>query len=248
MAASIISNRFRAFALATMATLVVIGDGLPAEASPPVPPRLTVDLQPAAGLAPDGQSVFVTVLASCPERWTVLQATVTVSQPQASGEGSFPLTCIDSIRSFSVTVQSSGAPFQLGEAHGTAFVLIKRGRTEQAQDSEIVQVDPTVFVDLADTALLEGGGEAVSIDVTVACPVGSNGQQSYVNVSQGEASGNGNYVPICDGQGHTFNVRVQAFQGLFRVGSAQALTFAFVEEGGDSFSGIDDAPIQIVVG
>jgi hypothetical protein len=143
-------------------------------------------------------------------------------------------------------VQSSGAPFQLGEAQGTAFVLIKRGRTEQAQDSEVVQVDPTVFVDLADTALLEGGGEAVSIDVTVACPVGSNGQQSYVNVSQGQASGNGFYVPTCDGQRHTVTVTVQASQGLYQPGSAQALTFAFVEEGGDSFSGVDDNQIQIV--
>jgi hypothetical protein len=245
MEGNVISQRVRTLALAAVATLVVIGSAMPAEAIPSSRP--TVDLQSAAGLAPDGRSVFVTVLASCPERWTVLQATVTVSQPQASGQGSFPLTCIGSIRSFPVTVQSSGAPFQLGEAQGIAFVLIKRGRTEQAQDSEVLQVDPTVFVDLADTALLEGGGEAVSIDVTVACPVGSNGQQSYVNVSQGQASGNGNYVPTCDGQGHTFTVRVQAFQGLFQVGSARALTFAFVEEGGDSFSGVDDAPIQIVV-
>jgi len=169
-----------------------------------------------------------------------------VSQPQASGERSFPLTCIGSIRPFNVTVQSSRAPFQLGEAQATALVVIERGRTEQAQDSEVVQVDPTVFVDLANTALLQGGGEAVLIDVTAACPVGANGQQSYVSVSQGEIRGNGLYVPACDGQELVFNVRVQASRGLYRLGSADALTFAFVEEGGDSFSGVDQQAIQIV--
>jgi hypothetical protein len=244
MEGNVISQRIRPFVLAAVAILVAVGSAIPAEARPS--PRPTVDLQSAAGLAPDGRSVFVTVLASCPEGWTVLQATVTVSQVQASGKGSFPLTCIGSIRSFPVIVASSGAPFQLGQAQGTAFVLIKRGRTEQAQDSEVIQVDPTVSVDLADTARLEAGGAAVSIDVTVACPVGSHGQDSYVSVSQGQAVGNGPYVPVCDGQGHRFTVRVQATQGLFRLGSARALSFAFVEEGGDSFSGVDDNPIQIV--
>jgi len=134
-------------------------------------------------------------------------------------------------------VASSGASFQLGEAQATGFVLIKRGRTEQVQDSEVVRVEPTVFVDLADTALLHGGGEAVLIDVTVACPVGSNGQQSYVNVSQGQASGNGFYMPVRDGQKHTLTVRAQTSPALFQPGNAQGLTFAFVEEGSDGFLG-----------
>lgn len=245
MADNVLSHGARACGLAGLVGLVVVIGAVPAEARP-IPPGPTVALQSAAGLAPDGQSVFMDVIASCPERWTMLQATVTVSQPEASGEGSFPLTCIGFDRPFRVTVQSSGSPFQLGEAQATALVLIKRGRTEQAEDSEVVQIDPTVLVDLADTALLQGGGEAVSIGVTAACPVGSNGQQSYVSVSQGQTSGNGNYVPVCDGQGHAFNVRVQASQGLFRTGSAQALTFAFVEEGGDSFSGVNEEAIQII--
>ena len=38
---------------------------------------------------------------------------------------------------------------------------------------------------------------------------------------------------------HTFAVRVQAFQGMYRVGTAQAVTFADVEVGG-VFSGVDD--------
>lgn len=245
MKGSLVSQRVRACAVTGMVGLLVTIVAMPAEARP-IPPRPTVDLGSAAGLAPDGQSVSVDVIASCPEGWTVVRADVTVSQPQATGESSFPLTCIGSARPFRVSVPSSGAPFQLGETQGTAFVLIKRGRTEQAQDSEVLQVEPTVFVDLADTALLENAGGAVSIDVTAACPIGSNGQQSYVNVSQGQATGNGSYVPPCDGQKHTVRARVQPSQGLFRVGSAQALTFAFVEDGGNSFSGVDEQAIQIV--
>jgi hypothetical protein len=237
-------KRVLGLGLTCLVCLVVAIGALPAMAGPAQGP--TVDLGTAAGLAPDGRSLVVDVIASCPERWTVVQATVTVSQPQASGQGSFPLACIGSARPFSVTVRSSGAAFRLGQAQATALVVIRRGRTDQAQDSEAVSVDPTVTIDLAGTAVLEGGGGAVSIEVAVACPVGANGQQSYVSVSQGETRGNGIYVPICDGAGHSFNIRVQATQGLYRLGAARALSFAFVEEGGDSFSGLDDQPIQIV--
>jgi hypothetical protein len=247
MAGNITSQCIRALALAGMAAVLVLGGALSAEARP-ASPRPTVELGSAAGLAPDGRSLSVDVIASCPERWIVLEATVTVSQPQASGTAPFPLACTGSAKPFTVIVQSTGAPFRLGGAQASAVVRIQRGRTEQAQDSQIVQVDPTVVVELADTASLVGGGEAVLIDVTAACPIGSNGQESYVNVSQGQALGNGTYVPVCDGQRHTFTVRVSAAQGLFRVDSARALTFAFVEEGGDSFSGVDDNPIQIVAG
>jgi len=243
---NILSHRARRLALVGVVALLVVGGALPVEATPPFPSRLNVELGSAAGLAPDGQSVGIGLLARCPERWTVLRATLTVLQSQASGEASFPLTCTGLFQGFAVTVASSGASFQLGEAQATASVLIKRGRTEQTQDSEVVRVEPTVFVNLADTALLQGGGEAVLIDVTVACPVGSTGQQSYVNVSQALASGNDTYVPVCDGQHHTFTVRIQASQGLYRPGSAQALTFAFVAVGVDSFAGIDDGQIQIV--
>jgi hypothetical protein len=178
----------------------------------------------------------------------VLESSVTVSQPQASGKGSFPLTCTGLFRSFTVPVPTSGAPFELGEAQATGFVLVKRGRTAQTQDSQRVSVDPIVFVDLADTAQLEAGGGAVSLDVTTACAVGANGQESYVNVSQGQASGNGNYVPVCNGQNHTETVRVPASQGLYQPGTARGFTFAFVEAGGNSFSGIAERDLQIVVG
>jgi len=207
----------------------------------------TVDIQSAAWLAPDSQSITVTALASCPERWDVVEAVVRVSQPQASGQGSFPLTCIGSIRSFTVVVGSAGGTFGLDEpTQATSSVVIKRGKTAQAQDSETLFVQPAVFVDIAQTAQLESSGGALTIAVTVACPVGANGRESRIGVSQGETRGVGFYVPVCDGFEHTFIVRVQASQGVYAAGTAQALTFADVEHGGMDFSGVDEAQVQIV--
>jgi len=217
--------------------------GLVAAAAPAgarVTPEPTVDIQPVAGLAPDGRSIGVQVLASCPERWTVVEVVVAVSQPGASGQASFPLTCIGSLRMFAVTVPSAGGAFQLGAAQVTASVVISRGRTARADDSQVVPVQPTVLVELAESAQLESGGEAVVIEVTVACPAGTNGLQSSLVVSQGQAMGVGTYVPVCDGSRHTFTVRVEAFQGVYQTGIAQALTFANVEYAGENFYGIDD--------
>jgi hypothetical protein len=104
-----------------------------------------------------------------------------------------------------------------------------------------------VLVELAQTARLESAGAAVTIDVTVACPAGTTGLLSRINVLQaGVTSGNGTYLPVCDGDPHTFAVRVEATVGLYRAGSAQALTFAGVAHEGETFFGIDDGTIEIV--
>jgi hypothetical protein len=234
-----------AVALALAIGALVVGAAVPAEAR--VSPRAVVDIHSAARLVPDGSSMAVDLLASCPERWTLVEAVVAVSQAQASGQASFSFPCIGSLRSFTVIVPSSGGIFDFGDALVTATVTIKRGRTETTQDSQVVDVQPMVFVDIADTATLESGGGAVLIDITVACPVGANGQPSSVGVFQGQtASGNGTYLPVCDGQEHTFNVRVQARQGVYQLGSASAGTFANVEHEGNSFSGFDESAVQIV--
>jgi hypothetical protein len=234
-------------ALALTGVIVLLG----AVAAAPVGARPgqgpTVDIQSAAWLAPDGQSITVTVLASCPERWDVVEAVVLVSQSQASGQGSFPLTCIGSIRSFTVVVGSAGGRFGLDEpTQATASVVIKRGKAAQAQDSETLFVQPAVFVDIAQTAQLESSGGALTIAVTSACPVGANGRESRLGVSQGETRGVGFYVPECDGFEHTFTVRVEASRGVYAAGTAQALTFADVEHGGMDFSGVDEQQVQIV--
>ena len=170
-----------------------------------------------------------------------MEAVVRVSQPGASGQASFPLTCIGSMRMFAVSVPSSGGAFQLGSAQVAALVVIKRGKTARADDSQVLTVQPTVLVELAETARLESGGGAVVLDVGVACPAGTNGLESRLVVSQaGQVMGVGAYTPVCDGSRHTFTVRVQASEGVYQAGIAQALTFADVEDSGEIFSGVDD--------
>jgi hypothetical protein len=242
----IVSQRIRAVGLAALVGLLLAGATRPAEARP-IPPGPTVDLASAAGLAPDGSALEFHVLASCPDRWTVVEASVAVTQGQSSGEASFPLTCTGASMPFRVTVHSSGAPFQLGEAQATASVVIKRGRTEQAEDSETVRVVPTVVVDLADTAALQGGGQAVSIGVTTACNAGAAGGRSYVTITQSPVSGTGTFTPVCDGQPHTFGVTVQASQGLFQAGTAQGSAFVTAQVGGDLFFGEDNHPVEILM-
>lgn len=238
-------QRARALVLvAILAALVAVGGSPAAARAPQVP---TVQLGSAAGLAPDGLSLTINVIASCPERWTVVEASVTVSQPQASGSGSFPLTCTGSKRPFSVTVQSTGGRFELGPAQAVATVVAQRGKTAQAQDSAAIQLDPTATVDIADTAQLQGGGNVLTAGVTVACTRGATAHESYVAITQGNLTGRGFYVPICDGEPHTFTVDVMTSQGVFHAGDARALSFAVIEFGGISSAGVGDEPIQIVI-
>ena len=238
MKREIARRRARTFALAGALALLVAWTAAPAGARPS--PGPTVDVQSAAWLAPDGGSVSFQVIASCPERWSVVQAVVAVSQPQASGQASFPLVCIGSLRVFNVTVPAAAGTFRLGQAQATASVVIKRGKTQSAQDSQLLQVDPAVLVELAESARLESGGGAVTMDVTVACPVGATGLESRRGVSQGATRGVGTYTPVCNGLRHTFTVRVEAPRGGYQAGIAQALTFADVEFDGRFFAGVDD--------
>jgi hypothetical protein len=239
----VLRRRVRPLVLVAIVGLLAIGGVSPAAARPAQVP--TVGLGSAASLAPDGLSLTIDVIASCPERSTVVEARVTVSQPQAFGSGSFPLTCIGSKRPFFVTVRSTGGRFELGPAQAVATVVVQRGRSAQVQDSATVQLDPTVIVDLADTAVLQDGSGALTIGVTVACPPGPTGQESYVAVSQGNIVGRGFYVPTCDGEPHTFFVDVTTSEGVFQPGAARGLSFADVVFGGMAFSGVADEPVQI---
>jgi hypothetical protein len=239
MKRGIARRRARTFVLAAAMAVLVAWTAAPAGAGPS--PAPTVDIHSAAVLFPDGESMSLQVLASCPERWTVIEAVVTVRQTQGSGQASFPLTCIGSVRPFGVTVPATTGSFGLGEAQATASVIIKRGKTQRATDAQLLQVDPGVLVELAESARLESGGTALVLGVTVACPAGTTGLLSGLNVSQsGLVSGNGTYTPLCDGTRHTFPVRVEASSGAYQPGIAQALTFANVEFGGMVVVGVDD--------
>jgi hypothetical protein len=238
--------RIRTFVLLSVVGALVAGGAIGAEAGPR-PLRLNVDLGTAGSLSPDRRSVGVGVLARCPSGWTVVRTSVSISQGQASSAASFPLTCTDEYQSFQLTLQSTGAQFELGDAQGTSSVTVSRGKTEQVSDSNVVLLEPTMVAEIADTAILSSGRQSVKINVSVACTPGPTGVQSSINVSQqGLSSGNGSYVPICDGQRHTFTVNVTAYQGLFQRGTARALTFATADHNGVGVYGIDDRLIQIV--
>lgn len=104
-------------------------------------PKASVEVADTATLAPDGQTVTIEVTGSCARRWQVLEALVTISQPQATGTAGLPLSCTGKSQSFTVTVTSLDGAFQPGGAQASAFVLIeRRGRTQQAQDSETIQL------------------------------------------------------------------------------------------------------------
>jgi hypothetical protein len=123
--------------------VAVLGPVITAPAGADPKAKVTVEIAATATLAESGQAVVVEVTASCHRQWQVLEALVTVSQPQASGVAGFPFTCTGNDQTFSVTVRSVDAAFEVGEAQASAFVLIeRRGRTQQAQGSTVLQILP----------------------------------------------------------------------------------------------------------
>lgn len=121
----------------------VMGPAITAPAGADPKPKVTVEVAARATLAEGGQAVVVEVTASCHRQWQVLEALITVSQPQASGEGFFPLTCAGHDQTFRVSVQSLDAAFEPGAAQASALVLIeRRDQAQQAQDSVVLQILP----------------------------------------------------------------------------------------------------------
>jgi hypothetical protein len=245
MGRSVVSQRVRQLVLAGLVGLLVAGGVQAAHANPNELALEVLSVQ--ASLAPDGRSMSFDLLTRCDRRATVLDARVSAVQPQASGEASFTPSCTRLPQVVGVTVPSLDGSFQTGEAQVSALLVVREGKTKQVQDSALVRVRPSVSVRLADQALLEGGGQAVLIDVSVTCPVSSNGQGGQVAVYQGQVVGRGAFGPTaCDGLPHTLLVRVETSAGLFQVGSAEAEAFASVEEGGDIFPGADLRTVGIV--
>jgi hypothetical protein len=197
-------------------------------------------------VAPDGGSMTFDLSTVCDRTWTIVQASVSVTQPQASGTGSFTPNCGRIPYGVRVTVPATSGRFQTGSANATAVLVVGQGPTKRAQDSATLRVRPEVSVVLADQAVLQVDG-AVRIDVTVTCPLNAVGQGGSVTVYDGVVAGTGGFAPTpCDTLAHTVSVRVASPQGPFRVGSAQALASASITEGGDFFPGDDLRTIQIV--
>jgi hypothetical protein len=199
-----------------------------------------------ASLAPDGSSMTFYISTVCDRTWTIVEASATATQPQASGTGSFTPTCGRIPYNVQVTVPATSGTFETGPAAMTVRLVVQQGPTKRAQDSATLRVRPDVSVRLADQAVLQGDG-AVLIDVTVTCPRSAVGQGGYVQIYDGQVVGTGTFGPTpCDTLPHTVSVRVASSEGSFRIGSAQALASASITEGGDVFSGGDFITIQIV--
>jgi hypothetical protein len=197
-------------------------------------------------LAPDGRSMRFMLETTCDRGWTIVEASVTVSQPQASGTGSFTPTCGRIPYNVQVTVPATSGTFQTGSGAATAVLVVRQGPTKRAQDSATLRARPDVSVVMADPAVLQGDG-AVLIDVTVTCPRSAVGQGGSVQIYDGVVAGNGSFGPTpCDTLPHTVSVRVASSEGPFRVGTATALADATITEEGDFFTGSDFRDIQIV--
>ena len=204
-------------------------------------------LSEQALLAPDGRSMTFDLSTVCDRQWTIVEASVSVTQSQATGTGSFTPNCGRIPYVVRATVPATSGTFQTGPAEATAVLIVKEGRTKQARDSASLRVRPDVSVILADQAVLEGDG-AVRIDVTVTCPVSAVGQGGDVRIYDGRVVGTGTFGPTaCDTLPHTVSVRVASPEGPFQAGSAEALASASITEGGDLFTGSELRSIQIVV-
>jgi len=203
-------------------------------------------LSEQASLAPDGGSMTFVLSTVCDRGWTIVEASVTVTQPQASGTGPFTPNCGRIPYNVVATAPATSGTFQTGPAEVTAVLVVQQGPTKEAQDSGTLRARPDVSVVLGDQAVLESDG-AVRIDVTVTCPASAVGQGGYVRIYDGVVVGTGTFGPTpCDSLPHTVSVRVASSEGLFQVGSAEALASASVTEGGDVFPGSDLRTIQIV--
>lgn len=197
-------------------------------------------------LAPNGSSMTFDISTVCDRTWTIVEASVSATQPQGSGTGSFTPTCGRIPYNVRVTVPATSGTFRTGPADVTARLMVQQGPTKRAQDSATLRVRPDVSVVPANQAVLEGDG-AVRIDVTVTCPMSAVGQGGDVTIYDGHVAGTGTFgATPCDTLPHTVSVRVASSEGPFRTGSAEALASASVTEGGDVFPGSDFRTIQIV--
>jgi hypothetical protein len=244
VAGDLVVRRIRLLSLVGLVGLLMAGLAPPASAHRT--PLVVEVLPDQASIAPDGGSMSFYITTTCDRSWTIVEARVSAVQPQASGEGSFTPICGRIPYNVGVTVPALTGTFQTGEAQVSAVLVVKQGRTKRDQDSAVLRVRPSVGVQLADQGVLETGGGAFRIDVTVTCPRFSVPLGGQVNVYQNPAAGSGTFGPTpCDGLPHTLSVRVVASQGSFQVGNAEAFADASVEEGGDIFTGGDFQAIQI---
>ena len=244
MASRSASQRVRPLRVTVVVCLLMVGGAQAAEAHRS---ELAVEIVSEQGtLSPDGRSMTFDIATTCDRKWTVVTAQVSVVQAQGSGEASFTPRCARLTYGLRVTVPALDGSFKTGDAQVSAVLVVLQGKTKEARDSGSLRARPSMSVVLADRAVLDGGGEAVQIDVTVTCPPTSVGRGGEIRVYDGRVVGTGPFAPTpCDGLPHTTSARVATSEGVFQVGSAEAFAVGAIEEGGDIFSGVDLRTIQI---
>jgi hypothetical protein len=243
MGTSTLSQRVRRLTLTGLVGLLVAGGAQVASAHRTA---LSVEIiSEQASLAADGSSMTFYISTVCDRTWTIVEASASATQPQASGTGSFTPTCGRIPYNVLVTVPATSGSFQTGPADVTVRLAVQQGPTKRAQDSATIRVRPNVSVVLADHGVLESDG-AVRIDVTVTCPMSAVGQGGYVQIYDGQVAGTGTFgATPCDAFTHTASVRVASSEDPFQVGTAEAFASASATEGGDVFTGGDFRTIQI---
>src|SRR5688572_12220221 len=196
--------------------------------SPPPPPppsgsAPTITIAPTATLEPDQVYANIDVTVTCAVGSTFANGWTYILQNDRGGSGTFTSTCTGAPQVARSRVVN-GNRFTLGNWTARAFVRVTtNGQEIQVEASRQITLVPGVTVRIADQGQLTGAtGDGVRIAVAAACPVGATPQPSSVTVTQGTATAQASFTPICDRVSHTFVLSLGASEGTFQTGSASA--------------------------
>jgi hypothetical protein len=109
----------------------------------------------------------------------------------------------------------------------------------------VAHAQESIAVEISKKATLIQDGQAVDLQLEIACPVGREVLEAFAYVVQDDNHSNFGSIPlICDGTSHLHTVRAPGFAGgpLFRHGSATGNAFVLLldratgrtESGGDT--------------
>ena len=93
----------------------------------------TADVLERAVRADGGQAVRMTVIVACEldPNETILEAHVSASQDDASGQAGLNVDCDGRDHRYHAVVSSTGGQFERGDASGSVFLLILNTSTQQ---------------------------------------------------------------------------------------------------------------------
>ncbi len=247
------SQRRRVDLAALLAAALIIGSTATVAAKPPPKPppssgsTATVQIAPTATVEPDQVYANLDVTVTCDVGSTFSNGWTYILQNDRGGSGTFTSTCTGAPQVARSRVVN-GNRFTLGNWTARAFVRVTtNGQQIQVEASRQITLVPGVTVRIADQGQLTGtSGGGARIAVAVACPMGATGQPSSVTVTQGSASGQGSFTPICDRQTRTVVLSLTASGGTFHTGSAHATATASVGFNSGTFSGTDNRTVTIL--